>query len=27
LRDHAVRLISWRERHCLCSGSERQVVC
>jgi hypothetical protein len=24
LRDHAVRLISWRERHCLCSGSERQ---
>ena len=24
LRDHAVRLISWRERHCLCGGSERQ---
>jgi hypothetical protein len=24
LRDHAVGLISWRERHCLCGGSERQ---
>jgi hypothetical protein len=24
LRDHAVGLISWRERHCLCSGSEHQ---
>jgi hypothetical protein len=23
LRDHAVGLISWRERHCLCGGSER----
>ena len=24
LRDHAVGLISWREWHCLCGGSERQ---
>jgi hypothetical protein len=24
LRNHAVGLISWRERHCLCGGSERQ---
>src|ERR1700722_1127033 len=24
LRDHAVGLIGWRERHCLCGGSERQ---
>ena len=24
LRDHAVGLISWRDRHCLCGGSERQ---
>ena len=24
LRDHVVGLISWRERHCLCGGSERQ---
>jgi hypothetical protein len=23
-RDHAAGLISWRERHCLCGGSERQ---
>jgi hypothetical protein len=25
LRDHAVGLISWREWHCLCGGSERQA--
>jgi hypothetical protein len=24
LRDHVVGLISWRDRHCLCGGSERQ---
>src|SRR6516162_1140085 len=24
LRDHAVQLMSWRERHCLCGRSERQ---